>query len=445
MASETAFPQHHAGTVSATPPKYTTVATFPAGSFLENLAVRADGTVLVADMLSGCVWYVDPLSDKPQESVRLVHQFQLENQPEHQNLKEEPQSGGHVVGQTHSKSESESEGEGHGHGHGHAMYASTPAAEAIIRGPSADSDVFYIASGIHGRAGTWWLYELDMNSFSPSRSSSGTTTTHSTNGAAKITPLAPIPEAKWLNGGTAIPSPTNPLILLAESFQGRIYAYDIARREVSVWLEHALLGKVTSRPPWPGLNGIQFHQDSTGEAQRQKWVYFTNSDRAIFGRVRIQQQGDKAIAVPDATDSGDTAVEILATSCAGDDFCLNAQGHAYVSTNPMNTVLKLHAADLATSAFVPALLPSTTGGIDHSYGMKHDPARTIILGAGLNASNNDMVVDENTTGPTAVAFATHGGGKGGSGDLFVVTNGGIINPLDGVVREARLLRVEMER
>ncbi len=78
------------------------------------------------------------------------------------------------------------------------LYSQTqPAAEAIIESPT-EEDVFYVASGMHGKAGTWHIYSVDMRRSPP-----------------KVSRLAPIPPAAWLNGGTSVPHPTNPLILMA--------------------------------------------------------------------------------------------------------------------------------------------------------------------------------------------------------------------------------------
>ena len=73
-------PLHQIGTLLSDPPVYTTVATFPPGAFLENLVVRRDGTILVSDMLSGSIWYVDPRKfGETQETVELVHKFELDD------------------------------------------------------------------------------------------------------------------------------------------------------------------------------------------------------------------------------------------------------------------------------------------------------------------------------------------------------------------------------
>src|SRR6516225_8499401 len=60
-------------TQEASTAKLTTVAVFPENSFLENLAVRADGSILVTEILQRQLWYVPPGS-VPDEPVP-VHTF----------------------------------------------------------------------------------------------------------------------------------------------------------------------------------------------------------------------------------------------------------------------------------------------------------------------------------------------------------------------------------
>lgn len=60
-------------TQEASTAKLRTVAVFPENSFLENLAVRADGSVLVTEILHRQLWYVPP-ADVPAEQVP-VHTF----------------------------------------------------------------------------------------------------------------------------------------------------------------------------------------------------------------------------------------------------------------------------------------------------------------------------------------------------------------------------------
>ncbi|OQU98633.1 hypothetical protein CLAIMM_04386 [Cladophialophora immunda] len=401
-------PVHITGTLPEKPAGYTTIATFRPGSFLENLAVRRDGSILASDMLSGSIWYINPhaADGDTQGTVELVHKFELEDAQA-----EEPLAG-----------DVAEEGEGESHG----SYAPTPAAEAIVESPT-EPDLFYLFSGIHGKKGTWWVYELDMRPFIPApKRAEGATTGEEVPHQAQVRRLAPVPTVTWLNGGTTLPHPSEPLILMAESYQGRLYSYNIKTGSVDVWLEHALLGKMTTRPPWPGVNGIKYHHDG-----RDGWVYFTNSDRAVLGRARVSHQGDRPVAA--RTPEGEKLqIDILASGCGGDDLCLDGDGSIYVATNPMDTVLKF-----------PQLASSTTAG--------DQPERQVILGlrrpqlspkedTSVLNPDSGFKIDPDTTGPTAVAFGTTASDKE---DLYVVTNGGIINPLDGVVREARVLRVHL--
>ena len=53
----------------------TTVAEFPPGFFLENLVVRADGSVLITEVIHRGLWYVPPFDGRtPVEPVQL-HTF----------------------------------------------------------------------------------------------------------------------------------------------------------------------------------------------------------------------------------------------------------------------------------------------------------------------------------------------------------------------------------
>ncbi|KAJ9604634.1 hypothetical protein H2200_010748 [Cladophialophora chaetospira] len=420
---ETIPPIHQIGTILTSPPDYHTIATFPPGSFLENLAVRHDGTLLVSDMLSGSIWYVDPRQHgATQETIQLVHKFELEDH--------------HTIVTVDGGEEEES----------HDSYSSTPAAEAIIESPE-EGDVFYIASGIHGKKGTWWIYELDMRSFTPNAQSSNgvedtkDAKTHSAATAtsnAKITRLEPISAATWLNGGTTIQYDSH-TVLLAESYQGRIYSYNIKTRKVEVWLEDPLLGKITARPPWPGVNGIQGH--NTG-------VWFTNSDRGILGYISTLEGSSSG-------EEGRKAdiIEVVATGCGGDDLDIDNQGNVYVATNPANTVLKFpRIATIVRSKTLREGFHIGKGPCgelqryDHRYEVEiisavaQEPERQVILGLDRTSGLGLPAFDPETTGPTAVALADT---ANRTGDLYVVTNGGIINPLDGVVREAKVLRVDL--
>lgn len=67
------YPVHVDGTPAQLP--YVTIATFPMRTFLENIAVRSNGQLLVSNMLSGTIHHLDPDASDPQSSITKVHKF----------------------------------------------------------------------------------------------------------------------------------------------------------------------------------------------------------------------------------------------------------------------------------------------------------------------------------------------------------------------------------
>src|SRR5215471_5731536 len=62
-------------TEAASPATLTTMAVFPENSFLENLAVRADSSVLVTKILQKQLWYVPPVAGAVPAEPVPVHTF----------------------------------------------------------------------------------------------------------------------------------------------------------------------------------------------------------------------------------------------------------------------------------------------------------------------------------------------------------------------------------
>lgn len=61
--------------IATTPVKMTTVATFPEHFFLENLAVQADGSILVTALNHKQLWHVPAPQGDPADAPTLVHTF----------------------------------------------------------------------------------------------------------------------------------------------------------------------------------------------------------------------------------------------------------------------------------------------------------------------------------------------------------------------------------
>ncbi|KAF7893394.1 uncharacterized protein EAF02_000932 [Botrytis sinoallii] len=256
------------------------VARFPLGYFLENIAVRSNGTLLVTNMIS---------------TIQLIHDF---------NAAEAPPEDDEETG----------------------IYGSKNHAEAIIEHPKI-ADLFYAFSGVHGKADTWAVYSLDFRGFDPSR------------GAATT---------------------------MVES--SRTYLEQDGSMDER-------LGKVTTQPPWPAFNGLEYFRGQ---------IFGTVTDRGTLVKMQVDETGEYK--------SG--SLEVVVNQFIGDDFAFNCEGSAYVATNPAHTVLK----------FVQIVTGPQKG------------ERLKILG-GLDKKE--------TAGPTALAFER---GEDDSDCIYVVTCGGVVNP-----------------
>jgi hypothetical protein len=315
---------HDPGTTALIPS--TTIATFPIGTFLENIAVRSNGTILVSSMISGEIFYLDPNAANPQSTILALHSFNPSSEPQ-------------------APSEE-------------SAYGTNNVAEALVEDPNTP-DMFYTFSGIHGQAGTWSVYRLDLRTFDPS-----------SNPKIAVQKVADVPHVLWLNGGTMLPAG---ILLMAESSLGQLVAYNLSTSTVSIWIEDPLLGKVTTRPPWPAVNGVQFFRDS---------VYATVSDRGIVLKMDVDSTGAYI----------QNSLSIVAEDLTGDDLAFDEEGNAYIATNPAQSVMRLAGI-----------------GVGKEKGEK----ATVLGGEGV----------AETAGPTAVAF---GRVEGDRKSIYVTTTGGIV-------------------
>ena len=175
-----------------------TVHEFAVNTFVENIAIRRTGQLLVTVYNKKQLIQVDPhTSNTPQAST--VHEFDKDI------------SG--IVG-------------------------------------CGDEDAFYVSSGVIGEKGTWAIFKVEMANFNPDGSSSAT-----------VTKQADVPDALFLNGSTVL-NQSKGLILAADSFLGAVFCTDVSDnsgKPASLWLQDKALGKVTDNPMFPGLNGIKLY------------------------------------------------------------------------------------------------------------------------------------------------------------------------------------------
>ena len=123
-----------------------------------------------------------------------------------------------------------------------------------------------------------------------------------------------IPDAEFLNGMAMAPASQH-LLLMADSTLGVVWRLDINTGAVEKATSDPLCTKAPDNPN-PALNGIGVW----GE-----YLYFSNSNTGILGRLRITPSGERAAGAQ---------VEILAKAANGstfDDFEVSRDGTVYIS------------------------------------------------------------------------------------------------------------------
>ncbi|KAK9366207.1 hypothetical protein V1509DRAFT_630478 [Lipomyces kononenkoae] len=185
---------------------------------------------------------------------------------------------------------------------------------------------------------------------------------------AVVKKVVDIPEAVFLNGLTTL-NWEEQTILVSDSGLGAVWKVDILNRSYEIILQDSTMAPA---PPYNlGINGIHILHGH---------VYYTNSALELFVRMPIKPNGTKA---------GDA--EILATNHFGDDFTFDNEGNAYVTEDPGNALYKV----------------TPEGSV-----------LTILGGA------NSSLIE----GDTAAQF---GRTPADSNILYITTNGGLVNPVDG--------------
>lgn len=316
--------------------KVTPVAFFERNTFLENICVRSDGSILVSSVDPKNLYYL-PCPEGDQSVVpQVVHTF-----------------------------------------------------EASVMGiVELEHNVFYISvNDLFSQEKGSVLRRLDMNSFDP------LTKTFPQPRAILTLPT----RARVLNG-SAVLSPNT--ILCADSWAALIWQIDIPPQgqgepSARVWMEHQMFEPSKDPEKWdvPGANGLKYNS-------KTQTVYFTTTAQTIFGRIQID---------PKTMDPVSSAPEDFATTeehwMWADDMILDEDaGCAYVTTHRQNTIERI---DLTTGA---------------RKNMAGDPTNLNLIG------------------PTAGSWSRRPGDYGKV--AYFTSDGGIKRPFDGVVREAKVVRVE---
>jgi hypothetical protein len=327
--------------------KLTTIASFPTLYFLESMAVRADASILVTVANRSELWYVPPADPNGQVDPVLLSTFS--------------QSAMGIVEVTPD-----------------IFYiATSPVIEyqaAILARQSFTSHESY-------------LHRLDMRGWAPG-------------GPVKPETVLQFPEsARGLNGSCLI---APGILLIADCFAGLIWRADLpadgGKATARVWLKHDSMAHDPDgpMPDQPGINGVQY-------AANANYLYYTNTAKELFMRVRVDPDTNDAIDEP----------EFVAGGMMGDDFCLDEDaGFAYLATHRQNTIDRV------------SLQPSENTYIRHSVAGKPFTLQLI--------------------GPTNGKWGRSPGEHGRT--AYYLTDGGTKSPpiaAGGTARPATVVRVEL--
>lgn len=179
-----------------------TIYEFSQNYFLENIAIRSNGGVLVTVHNRNELVYVDPhYPPQPKPAPAAV------------------------------------------------IYRFEAGVSGIVE---VEHDRFYVSVGEIGKQGSYGVYRVDMSGFASD--SHGNVTSN-----ADVKKVATVPDALFLNG-SALLSREKGIILLADSIVGAVFALDVKSGKVDTWLKDRQLEKVTENPMMPGVNGIKIHK-----------------------------------------------------------------------------------------------------------------------------------------------------------------------------------------
>jgi SMP-30/Gluconolactonase/LRE-like region len=135
--------------------------------------------------------------------------------------------------------------------------------------------------------------------------------------AGDIKLLATLPEAIFLNGLTHF---KDGRYLLADSFRGAIWEFNLVDNSTKIWLEHPILARSNSESPIPAVNGLKFFDGI---------LYASNTEQQLILKIAVDSSGNPS------------EPEIWVTNNNIDDFAFDIDGNLYGATHIFNSVVKI--------------------------------------------------------------------------------------------------------
>ncbi|KAF4626299.1 hypothetical protein G7Y89_g11861 [Cudoniella acicularis] len=214
--------------------------------------------------------------------------------------------------------------------------------------------------------GSWAVFLLDLSDTSPPR----------------IIDEFPVPGAQLLNGMTTVPSSTN-YLLMADSILGVVWRLNIKTGVVEKAISDPLFVQV---PPNKNaaLNGVH----ALGE-----YLYFTNSNTAIIGKIRI---------LPDGLSAGEPA-EVITSDFANftyDDFYVSPAGIVFAASTTEDSVNRVTQNGTQTVLVQNDVELDHPVAVDFGVGPEEGVMYVVTAGtiAGVGGTGGGQVVKVNVGG-----------------------------------------------
>jgi hypothetical protein len=273
---------------------------FPNGTWVENIAPRANGKLSVTLVNLPEVWEVDPWS----QSARLVHSF--------------------------------------------------PDANVTLGIAEVDHDVFAVAVGAFtapgkGVPGSWSIWKLDFQS--PIRERWWGCSGEVPSNDSVASKVVGLPAAVFLNGLSALPSKAG-TILVGDSFNGEVYVIDIRNGRYSVAIDDPAFKPNSSAGIVLGINGLHVKSEK---------LYFMNSEQApLLASIPLTSDGHAAGPVEVIAKS---AVYPLDLGFQSDDFAIDLRGEdAWMVSNPSGVLVKINLTSGQQQIVLGGVSDSTIAG-----------------------------------------------------------------------------------
>jgi len=133
----------------------------------------------------------------------------------------------------------------------------------------------------------------------------------------KVQFLQTLPEAQFLNGITPLSARC---YLMADSYRGAIWSFDVVTQTIELWLEHPLLARSDETSPFPAVNGLKRFGNV---------LYASNTQRMVLLQMLLDE-----ILKPQEP-------EIFIEGTNIDDFAFDRHGNLYGATHVYNSVIRL--------------------------------------------------------------------------------------------------------